>query len=108
EFVWRVTPPGDFQHRVLDPRTPHEAAIDQLWVEDAPLWIKPSASLITPEAHPVDRCLPPAHLGRCPPLLPHALEAALGMKHVQDAGPPRRQMRPDTPEQPINVAIRFQ
>src|SRR5689334_10552863 len=40
EFVGRVTPPGDLQHRVLDPGAADVAAIDQLQVQGVPLGIE--------------------------------------------------------------------
>src|SRR5262249_17842340 len=86
EFVGRVTPPGDVQHRVLDPGASDVAAIDQLRIQNVPLWIETEPSLITPEAHTVDCHLPPTSLGRRRPRLLYALEATLGMKHIQDAG----------------------
>src|SRR2546426_65712 len=103
-----VTPSGDPQHRVLDPRVVYVAAVDQLRIQDVSLGVEAEQSLITPEAHAVDRHLPPTDLGRSLPRLLHALVAALGMKHVQDAGPPRYQMRSDTPEQAIDLRLRFQ
>src|SRR5262245_24088812 len=108
EFSWSITPSGDPQHRVLDPRISYEAAIDQLRVEDAPLGVEAEQSLITPQTYAIDQHLPPEHLGRCPPLLLHACETTLGMKHIQDAGPPRRQMHTDTPEQAIDLRLGFQ
>src|SRR5262249_59334152 len=70
--------------------------------------VEARTALITPEAHALHRHLPYAHLGYLLPLLPETLEAALGMKHVQDARPPRCQMRPHTPEQPLDLGRRFQ
>jgi len=106
--VWRVTPSGDLEHRLLDPRVPHGARIDQLRIEDVCRRVEARTALITPEAYAIDRGLPHAHLGHPLPLLPHPLEAAVGMKHVQDARPPWRQMRPHTTEQPLDLGLRFQ
>ena len=87
EGLRRVTPSGDVEHRLLDPCVPHVAVLDQLRVEDLCGGVEAHTALITPEAYAINRGLPHAHLGYPLPLLPHALEAALGMKHVQDAGP---------------------
>src|SRR5262249_62320382 len=84
------------------------AAIDQLQIQNVPLGIKAEPALLTPEAHAVDRHLPPTSLSRPGPRLLDTLEATLGMKHIQDAGPPRRQMRSDAPEQAIDLCLGFQ
>src|SRR5712691_11179932 len=108
ECVWRIALPGDFQHRVLDPCTSYGAVIDQLRVEDAPLQVEAGTSLHTPEAHAVDRHLPLDDFGRRPPCLLHALEAARGMKHIQDATAIRCKMRPKASKQPLDLGISFQ
>src|SRR5215510_12463445 len=72
------------------------------------LGIEAEPALLAPEAHTVNRHLPPTSLGHALPRLLYTLEATLGMKHVQDAGPPRRQMRPDALEQAIDLRLGFQ
>src|SRR5262249_55920414 len=84
EGVWRVTASGDLEHRLLDPCVPHGAGIDQLRVEGLRGGVKARTALITPEAYTINPRLPHAYLGHPFPPLPHPLEAALGMKHVQD------------------------
>src|SRR5215813_4317010 len=71
EGVWRVTPSGDLQYRVLDPCLPHGAGIDQLRVEGLRGGVKARTALITPEAYALHRRLPHAYLGHPLPLLSH-------------------------------------
>src|SRR5262245_60455036 len=108
EGVWRVTPSRDLQYRVLDPCLPHGAAIDQLRVEGVRRGVEAGTALITPQTYTVNRGLPHAYLRHPLPLLPQALKAALGMKHVEDTSPTRCQMRADTLEKPIHLGLGFQ
>src|SRR6516165_6543132 len=57
EGLWRVTPSGDVEHRLLDPCVPHGAGIDQLRVEGVCRRVEARTTLITPETYAINRRL---------------------------------------------------